>query len=298
MTSKPVKKSTLLPRPLICLSTCALLAFAALPLACIPGQAEANQAQKPLRGSIEENSRRSNPGLSRTEIPGLKPGEDPFATKGDEEEPLEAPDELRKAPKVAKPPAPPKKPFPLRAETQGTPMAAAGQPQNPLTSPFSMDGLGDDVPEMPPPQNQGGSPITQAQSTYNPNDPDSSPDMQLAWDEWHKRVAATIFTRFNYFAKAAFKRSPPIAAKVSYVVTRDGRVGNLQWQMKSPNPLFNALIYQSVKSLDGEVALLQFPMGSRRQWVPKWGTFTQNYGQEGFKYTKGDAETIKQNSGP
>jgi FtsZ-interacting cell division protein ZipA len=43
--------------------------------------------------------------------------------------------------------------------------------------------------------------------------------------------------------------------------------------------------------------VLQFPPGSRRQYVEKTGTFTWNYGQQGFKYTTGDQERIKQSGG-
>jgi hypothetical protein len=40
--------------------------------------------------------------------------------------------------------------------------------------------------------------------------------------------------------------------------------------------------------------VLEYPPNSRRQFVEKTGTFTWNYGQQGFKYTTGDSERIQQ----
>jgi hypothetical protein len=125
------------------------------------------------------------------------------------------------------------------------------------------------------------------------NDPDASPDMQLMWDIWHHKVAEAIYQRFNFLAKLGFKHSPPLLCQVSYTVTRDGHINNIQIQQKSPNMLFNLIVFQCVKSLDGDANLLTFPQGSRRSFVPKVGTFTQNYGGDGFKYTTGDKETIQ-----
>jgi hypothetical protein len=136
-----------------------------------------------------------------------------------------------------------------------------------------------------------GSPNLQASVSAN-NDPDSSSELRLAWDAWHKRVAAAIFQRFDFFAHSAFKYSPPLMSRISYTVTHDGHIQNLNVVQHSSNPMFDLLITQCVKSLDGDHALLQFPTGSRRVCVDKFGTFTQNNGIEGFKYTTGDRETI------
>lgn len=124
-------------------------------------------------------------------------------------------------------------------------------------------------------------------------DPDSSPELQLAWDAWHRRVAAAIYERFNAMAQLAFRYSRPLAAYVSYTVTRDGRVINVQLQQKSPNIAFNTMLLLVVNSLSGQRELLAFPQGSRRMTVEKGGMFTQNYGQQGFKFTTGDRETIR-----
>jgi hypothetical protein len=83
-------------------------------------------------------------------------------------------------------------------------------------------------------------------------------------------------------------------AKLTYTVTRDGHIMNINMPQKSTNILFNVLVFQSVKSLDGDMSILAFPEGSRRMMVPKSGVFTQNYGnQAGFRYTVGDQETVR-----
>ena len=124
-------------------------------------------------------------------------------------------------------------------------------------------------------------------------EPDSSPEMRLAWDQWHKRVAEAIYERFNAMAQLAFRYSRPIAAYVTYTVTRDGRVVNVQLQQKSPNIAFNTMLLLVVNSISGQKELLAFPQGSRRMSVEKAGMFTQNYGQQGFKFTTGDSETLR-----
>jgi len=129
---------------------------------------------------------------------------------------------------------------------------------------------------------------TQAKS----NDPDENPDMQLLWDAWHQRVANAIYERFSSMAQTAFKYSRPLGAYVSYVVTRDGRITNVQIQQKSSNIMFNTMLLMVVNSLNGQTQLLAFPPGSHRNTVEKGGMFTQNYGIQGFKFTTGDRETV------
>ncbi len=123
-------------------------------------------------------------------------------------------------------------------------------------------------------------------------DPDNTPDMQLAWDQWHKQVAEAIYQKFNSLAQLAFQYSHPLACYVTYTVTRDGRIINVQLQQKSANVAFNAMVMMVVNSMSGQSDVLTFPTGSRRTTVNKAGMFTQNYGVQGFKYTTGDKEMI------
>ena len=123
-------------------------------------------------------------------------------------------------------------------------------------------------------------------------DPDSSPALQLAWDQWHRRVAQAIYERFNSMAQLAFRFSTPLSCYVTYTITRDGRIVNAQLQQKSPNVAFNTLVLMVVSSMSGQTAILAFPPGSQRSFVSKAGMFTQNCGVQGFKYTTGDKETI------
>ena len=188
--------------------------------------------------------------------------------------------------KSQRPPAPPPD-FNLRAEDAappadfgGTPMQgmpAAETPQTamgPTAGPFP----GEQLPQM-----------GRASA-----DPDKTPEMKLAWDAWHHRVAEAVYQRFVTMSHTAFKYSGPLAAYVSYSVTRDGRIMNATLQQKSSNVAFNAMILLVVNSMTGQRDLLSFPPGSKRMTVEKGGMFTENYGpQQGFKFTTGDQETIR-----
>jgi hypothetical protein len=124
------------------------------------------------------------------------------------------------------------------------------------------------------------------------NDPDQTPEMILAWDAWHHRVAESIFVRFNTIAKSAFIYSPPLRCRVQYQVSNTGKIGNVQILEKSPNVMFNLLIMTVLKSVNGDMDLLRFPEGSRRTLVSKEGVFLQNCGRQGFRYTIGDSESV------
>jgi hypothetical protein len=178
-------------------------------------------------------------------------------------------------------PAPPKKPMSGNAQDSGGDFN--GQKMMPVQE------------DTPPPQQPQRQPNLQSGTQSNrSNDPDGgSAEMQLLWDAWHKRVAESIFTRFNSLAQMAFKHSPPLACQVSYMVARDGRVGNVQVLQKSSNPIFNTMLLGVINSMNGN-PVLEYPPNSRRQFVEKTGTFTWNYGQQGFKYTTGDQERIQQ----
>src|SRR5262249_35500208 len=122
---------------------------------------------------------------------------------------------------------------------------------------------------------------------------DEGPEMQVAWDAWHRRVGGAGFNRFNSMSKATFKYSEPLACKVSYTVTREGQIKNITMLDRSPNQMFDLLVTTALKSLSGDYAVLQFPEGSRRTEVEKIATFTQNYGVEGFRSTTGDKEAVR-----
>ena len=107
-------------------------------------------------------------------------------------------------------------------------------------------------------------------SASQQQDPDSSPEMQLSWDAWHRRVAEALFTRFNFFAKAAFRYSPPLACVISYVVTREGQVVNVQMQQQSSNLMFNLLVSTVIKSINGDTTLLQFRLDLAQICAEVW----------------------------
>ncbi len=96
------------------------------------------------------------------------------------------------------------------------------------------------------------------------------------WDEWHSAVANLIYRRFNTAAGATFTHSPSLTAQVSYMVASDGRIGNVRVLQPSENPVFNSMLVNVIKSIQGSHEL-EFPPGSQRQFVEKTGTFKWNY---------------------
>jgi len=253
--------------------------------------ASADEATTLLRGSVRAQDylpANKNQGLKRQD---LRHGNDAFEgedrqTPSSVTQEFDAPAAAFDTPGMQLPvlPPPQRRNFDLRANMEGVP-----------------DFNGDALPGLPdqltPPLNQQQPQFSmlppEALPSYKPADPDASPEMQLAWDQWHRRVAEAIYQLFNAMAQLAFRYSRPLAAYVSYTVTRDGRVLNIRLQQKSPNVAFNAMILLVVNSISGQKELLAFPPGSHRMTVDKGGMFTQNYGQQGFKYVTGDRETVR-----
>ena len=109
-----------------------------------------------------------------------------------------------------------------------------------------------------------------------PVDFDRTSEMILAWDKWHKEVASAIYERFNENAQANFRHSPPLKTQISYMVAKDGRIGNIRILEPSNNQIFNTMLVSVIKSM-AHNPVLEYPAGSRRQFVEKSGTFTWNY---------------------
>jgi hypothetical protein len=230
-----------------------------------------------LKGNVNENDVQaapSKPAMTRNDI---TRSADPFAGAVQQEntfQPFEAPPA-----KFDVPMPPAQKLFPLNAQDQGG--------EQPNFAP--MQAQPDSAPQ------QGQMPEQQGRAqTNDPNDPDSgSQALKLAWDQWHHNVAQAVYQRYTQFSNLAFSQSPPLSVTVAYTVGRDSQVSNIRIMQKSPNFMYNTLILTVIKSLNGDVGLLTFPQGSRRQSVEKAGTFSVNTGIEGFKYLTGDQETIK-----
>lgn len=236
------------------------------------------RAGQVLRGGVSEQDRLrggGDPSLSRHDI-GNDNG-DPFSN-GDGMQQLDAPS--LQVQTATAPAPPPRKAFPLNADQDG------GDQFNPSMGNPMMDQM---PRSQPPPQQVQ----QQMPPAFNPNDPDSSPEMQLAWDAWHKRVAEEVYRRFSTLSNAAFSHSRPLLASASYCVTRDGRILNARLMQPSSNLIFNTLVLGVINSLSGDYSVLAFPQGSRRMMVEKGGTFKQNCStEEGYRFTTGDRETI------
>ncbi len=239
---------------------------------CLAAQA------KVLNGSVQEQDQiKMKPLMNRNDI--NKGTADPFAGNAQQDQPMQAIDAPAAAFAVpSTQPPPPSQMFPLNAQDGGQPNF---NNQNPMA-------------DMVPQQQQYPSQQAGTQTNGNPNDPDAnSQALQLAWDQWHHNVAQAVYQRYTTASNLAFSKSPPLSVSVSYTVTRDCQIQNIRLTQKSPNMLFNMLIMTVLKSINGDTALLTFPQGSHRMSVEKAGTFSVNYGIEGFKYLTGDKETLR-----
>ncbi|MBS2000000.1 MAG: hypothetical protein U0103_00480 [Candidatus Obscuribacterales bacterium] len=241
-------------------------------------------AQNVLRGSAQYsdlNSGGANTSLKRSDVRPSSNAPDSFAPQGDVGEPVFAPASFS-VPLMAPPPAPPANPaFGLNAQSES---------ESDFQGQQGVPGLDQ---QQYAPHALSAQQDQQPRQMSNPNDPDSSPEMKLLWDAWHHRVAEAVFIRYSTMANAGFANSPPIGAIAAYTVSRDGRISNVHLNQKSPNALYNACVIMAIQSLNGNMAILQFPPNSRRMSVEKVGQFTQNYGQQiGFKTVVGDQETI------
>lgn len=136
-------------------------------------------------------------------------------------------------------------------------------------------------------------PAQAQQARTIPNDPDSSQELMLAWDDWHKRVAEAVFIKVQTLAGTALMRSPPLMAQVGYTVSKDGRIGNVQMLQPSQNSFYDEIIMTAVRSMETS-PLLQFPPGSKRMTVQKFSTFQHNWGgPSGYRYLMNDQETVQ-----
>ncbi len=249
---------------------------------CLMLPSPAALSQGTLKGGVlqEDINHQPAPSLERKNIP----QGDPFGS-APEDNPV---NQLLEAPpgsfEVDTPrAAPPKKPFNLNVQDQGQGVFSGEQ----------MPGSEDTMPTTPPPVQKNPLRNGVQQTAPRNNEPDSSAEMQLLWDAWHKRVAESIYMRYNGLAQMAFKASPPLMCQVSYCVARDGRIGNVRILQKSPNPMYNAMLLGVINSMTNN-PVLEFPPNSRRQYVEKTGTFTWNYGNEGYKHMINDRETVQQ----
>jgi len=97
--------------------------------------------------------------------------------------------------------------------------------------------------------------------------------MQKLWDAWHKRVSQAIDQRFNKLAQMLFKHGPSLVCRVSYTVTKDGRIDDVRVLQPSPNATYNSMVVAVITSMHGS-QYLKFPPTSKRQSMEKTDTFS------------------------
>jgi TonB C terminal len=105
--------------------------------------------------------------------------------------------------------------------------------------------------------------------------------MQKLWAAWHNRVEEVVYMRFKTSAQIFFKTSPSLDCQVSYMVARDGLIGNVRISKPSNNAIFNTMVLGVIKSV-AHNPVLEFPPNSERQFVEKTATFTWEPSKSGF----------------
>jgi len=256
-----------------------ILALALTPLTVTILPASADSSPK-LKGGVlqEDRFHTDGPSLSRNE---MKRGDtDPFGGGGQG-----AGDEMLKPPPGA-----------LDGSVfEGKPLRGNA---NDDEGPFGSKGMPQLEPDDAPSQGDARNDTPFQSSTTTPGVGDNSAQMKLLWDAWHKRVAETIYSRFNQSAQTFFKRSQPLSCQVSYMVARDGRVGQVRVLQPSSNPIYDTMLVTVIKSIQHN-PVLEYPPNSQRQFVEKSGTFTWNYSGSGvgFRFLTGDQEKIQKGKG-
>jgi hypothetical protein len=97
--------------------------------------------------------------------------------------------------------------------------------------------------------------------------------MKKRWDNWHKLVSDVIHERFANSVWQVCPHSPPLSCEISYVVARDGRVGNVRVLQPSTNVIFDNLAINIIRCIRMN-PVLDFPSAAKRKFVQKTLTFT------------------------
>jgi hypothetical protein len=234
---------------------------------------------KVLQGNVQEaDVLQKNGGMNRNDI---HRSSDPFGGGGGNNDAvnqtIDAPQGSFQVPTMA--PAPPPRQFPLQAEQDG-------QGNGNLTP-------GNAIPDNNTAYARNDNPFQPSLTQGGPPpDPDSSQEMQLAWDQWHKNLASVIYQRYSA-GNAFFGHGPPLVVTIAYCVTRNGQITNVRFTQKSPNLMYNIYCMGIINSLNGDMSALAFPQGSQRMSVDKAGNFEVNTGNQGFRHTINDVERYK-----
>jgi hypothetical protein len=95
---------------------------------------------------------------------------------------------------------------------------------------------------------------------------------QPAWTSWKRNIEEVVTSRVSWFADKHLDRSRPLRVTVSYQVTVEKRIVNVEVIRKSDSPLFNKLVVRGVQSMSGD-ELLKFPSNGEGKDVSCISTF-------------------------
>ena len=109
-------------------------------------------------------------------------------------------------------------------------------------------------------------------------DPDEGRNMAAAWGRWRQQVDAMMQERFAKNADAMFKDNFHLVAKYQYVVTKDGRIGNVHLLERSVDRRYDLWVAATTIFKAAHDPVLEFPKGTMRELVENTGVFA--YSQE------------------
>lgn len=99
----------------------------------------------------------------------------------------------------------------------------------------------------------------------------------IDWNTWQKRVDLAIQKRSENSCASCVGLSPWLIAKVIFVVTKAGEIKRVTVIETSRHRLFDAIVCQSVRSVNRDMALLAFPQGSTKDFIIKTGSYAAPY---------------------
>jgi len=147
-----------------------------------------------------------------------------------------------------------------------------------------------------------------AQAQANADPDRSNPELMLAWDKWRNKFAHSVWQRYCQTLDPGMMFLGSIPVKVANVggyafpeglkavytctITSDHRIAYAQITQSSGNPKLDAIILDSVRSMDGKRSLA-FPKGSARPAVmQREGLSTGTTGWHTREYA--DVERVSQ----
>ena len=101
--------------------------------------------------------------------------------------------------------------------------------------------------------------------------------MQLAWDEWHRRVSETIYNKIVIACRMSrLSELRELRSSATFKISKERHVTDAQIIVSSANIFFDSIVINSINSMNNNESL-QFPNNSVQESVDK--RFTAGWAQ-------------------